>query len=91
MCYRVWHHQPVKGMEMSERLPEQGEYIICPNKEHSTVTQMWEDSKDDSMAVCPDCNYTCQSFLKYPVAEIYSHTSGELYLKNVLTGERVLN
>ena len=76
---------------MSKRVPEQGEYIICPNKEHRIETRMEEHPEDDSVAECPDCDYTCQNVLKYPVAEIFNHTTNETYLKNVLTGERVVS
>ena len=61
------------------------EYLTCPNDGQRLV----EHEEDEGMVECLLCEYVCQNFLKYPVAEIYVWSTGERYLKNFLTGERV--
>ena len=71
-----------------KRTPEDGEYLTCPNHGERKV-RLWEDPDDDSVAMCPDCNYACQNFLRYPIAEVHNHRTGERYLRDMLTGEVV--
>lgn len=61
------------------------QYLICPNDRERLV----EHGDDDSTAVCPRCGYNCQNFLKYPVAQTFDISTGEIYSVNVLTGEKV--
>ena len=46
------------------------------------------EDEDDAMEYLR-CEFVCPNFLKDPIAEIYNHSTGERYLKNVWTGERV--
>ena len=62
--------------------------LVCPNHgdERSYLVEVRDD---DSLAECPRCQYVCQNFLKYPVAEVWNRTDGTKYLKNMLTSEIV--
>ena len=68
---------------------EPEEYLTCPNHGEQIVRLAIQDQDADWMVECPLCGYQCQNFLKYPVAEVHKRTTGETYLRNVLTGELV--
>ena len=73
---------------MADRIPEPGEYLICPNLHGGEKTRL-EEMADDYWVECPDCDFTSQNFLKYPVAAVIDRKTGLFTLKNVLTGEKV--
>lgn len=63
------------------------EYMTCPNHGDEIVRLHEVEDEDDAME-CLRCDFVCPNFLKNPIAEIYNHSTGERYLKNVWTGER---
>lgn len=69
----------------TETEPE--DYLTCPNHGDERV-RLVESTESDDTVECLRCDYTCQNFLKYPVAEV-TNLRGERYLKDVLTGEIV--
>lgn len=71
--------------EAHRREPEPGERLICPNHGDEAVRLVECEDEEDTVE-CPLCEYACQNFLKYPVAQV-TNRNGEQYLKNVLTGE----
>ena len=42
---------------------------------------------DDDFVVCPVCHSVWQNFIKHPWAQIANRKTGEVFMKNVLTGE----
>ncbi len=75
---------------MNKPIQVETERLICPNHPQNPGDQLFymvETSDDDSLVICPRCDYACQNFLKYPTAEIYNRSSREFYIKNMLTGE----
>ena len=65
------------------------DYLTCPNHGEQIVRLVVQDQDADWMVECLLCGYQYQNFLKYPVAEVHNRTTGQTYLKNVLTGEVV--
>ena len=64
--------------------------LVCPDHKGKDEKHYLEElDRDDSIVVCPDCGYNCQNFIKYPEVEVMNLATGETYMKNVLTGERV--
>ena len=73
----------------SSKIPDR---LVCPRhpmEPPSARRYLVECEDDDSVVEClmDGCGYTCQNFIKYPIAEVHNFTTGETYLKNVLTGE----
>ena len=65
--------------------------LLCPKVQHllrDTPVYMEEDPEDDSIMVCPSCQYVFQNLLKYPVMQVINEKTGEVFMKNMLTGER---
>ena len=44
---------------------------------------------DDGTVKCPECGEEWQNFIKYPEALVHDFSTGETFMRNVLTGERV--
>ena len=63
------------------------EYLVCPNHPGEVVRLV--EVEDDEFVECLRCEEVYINWLKYPVQQVYNHTTGEYYLKNVLTGEIV--
>ena len=61
----------------------------CPGEPPAERVYLEEHPTDDEVAYCLECAYTCQNFIKYPVSQVMDMKTGELYQKNMLTGERV--
>ena len=62
--------------------------LICPDHPDDDVKHyLVEQYEDGTMVECPDCEYTCQNFIKYPEVEVMDFDTGETYRKNILTGE----
>ena len=63
--------------------------LVCPNHAGEEPRFLEELPCDERTVKCPDCGERWQNFIKYPVALIHDVETGEMYRKNVLTGERV--
>ena len=62
--------------------------LVCPNHQGRRV--YLEKTRPDSDRVhCPECGETWPDYLAHPIAEVVDLNTGEIYLQNVLTGERV--
>ena len=62
--------------------------LVCSN--HPKGKRFYLVETDGGTRVrCPECHGEWPNFLKYPVQEIVDLNTGEIYLKDLLTGERV--
>ena len=66
--------------------------LICPNhptEPPSARRYLYEMEDDDATVEClsDGCDYACQNFVKYPVAQVVEFSTGKIRLKNVMTGE----
>lgn len=59
--------------------------LICPKHPDDDTRHYLTLGK--KTAVCPDCGYTCPNFVAEPVRQVFDMNTGEISLKNVLTGE----
>ena len=77
------------GSREERQLTDSG-YLVCPDcVGPPEQRRLVAHEEHDDAVECLRCGYECQDFIKDPVASIYNHTTGEWYLKNVWTGERV--
>ena len=61
--------------------------LICPK--HPDDDTRYYLTLRKKTARCADCGYTCRNFIAEPIHQIYDMNTGEITLKNVLTGETV--
>ena len=59
--------------------------LICPM--HPDDDTRYYLTLDGKVATCPDCGYTCPNFVAQPVRQVFNMRTGEITLKNLLTGE----
>ena len=62
--------------------------LSCPHHSGDRVELLKAVGVDDLLE-CPQCDFTCPDYLTYPVRQLVNRRTGELYSKNVLTGEVV--
>ena len=62
------------------------EYLVCPNHGEEIVRLVEMENKDEWVE-CLRCEEIYPNLLKYPVQQVHNRSTGEMYLKNVLTGE----
>ena len=60
-------------------------HLICPNC--SDKRRLVEDETDETEMECLFCNYRCQNYLKYPLAQVVKRGTCEIVFQNVFTGE----
>ena len=65
----------------------EAEHLVCPNHPGEVVRLV--EVEDDEWVECLRCEEVYPNLLRYPVQQVYNHTTGEFYLKNILTGEIV--
>ncbi len=63
--------------------------LVCSKHPDEGPFYLEELPNDDSIVKCPECGDEWQNFIKYPVAQVHNSQTGEIYMQNVLTGERV--
>ena len=68
--------------------------LICPNhpdqnQDVTTRVYMVEQPEDIYTVTCPQCGNESQNFLRLPVTTVVHLKTGNVYLKNMLTGEVV--
>ena len=61
------------------------EYLVCPNHGEEIV-RLVEMEDEDERVECLRCEEVYPNLLKYPVQQVHNRSTGEMYLKNVLTG-----
>ena len=63
--------------------------LVCSKHLDEGPYYLGELPDNDRVVRCPECGEEWQNFIKYPEALIHDSSTGEIFLKNVLTGERV--
>ena len=68
--------------------PSETPRLVCSNHPGEQRIYLVESHNGDRVQ-CPECKGEWPNFLKYPMQEVLDTNTGELFLKNVITGERV--
>ena len=63
--------------------------LVCSRHPGEKLHYLEELPDNDQMVRCPECGEEWQNFVKYPEALVHDFSTGEIFLQNVLTGERV--
>ena len=63
--------------------------LVCAKHPGEGPHYLEELPDNDRLVRCPECGEEWQNFIKYPVATVHDFSTGEIFSKNVLTGERV--
>ena len=62
---------------------------VCSKHPGEGLFYLEELPDNDAPVRCPECGEEWQNFIKYPEALVHDFSTGETFMKNVLTGERV--
>ena len=62
--------------------------LVCPNHPGQQPVHLAE-TDDGERVHCPRCHQEWPNYFRYPIQETVDLNTGEIYHRNVFTGERV--